>query len=125
MILIQPILIAGFALALLVYLRYFRTSLRDRLLVILLFIAGCVVVIDPDLTQRAAEMVGVGRGTDLTFYVFAMGFVFFVVLSYSRASRQYRAITETVRRVAILEAELLARTGTAPAAQQQPGETRD
>lgn len=102
---IQPILVTGFIAALLLYLRFLRSSLRDRMAVLLLFIAMCAAVLDPDLTNRAANAVGVGRGTDLTFYLFLVAFVFFAVLSYSRITHLNRDLTEVVRRLAIIERE--------------------
>jgi hypothetical protein len=101
--LIQPILLAGFLLSLVVYLRFLRSSLRDRLLAMTMFALVCAAVIEPDLTQRVATLVGVGRGTDLTLYVCLVAFVYFAVLTSSRLSRTDRTLTEVVRRVAILE----------------------
>ena len=101
--LIQPILVTGFIVALFLYLRFLRSSLRDRVVVLSMFVAMCAAVIDPDLTNRAAHLVGVGRGTDLTFYLFLVAFVFFAVLAYSRLSHLSRDLTEVVRRLAIVE----------------------
>ena len=104
--LIQLFLLAGMCAAFFVYLRFLRSSLRDRVLAVLLLLIGCMAVIEPRLTQTIADMVGVGRGTDLTFYVFALGFVFFAILIYSKASRQSRALTEVTRRLAIVESDI-------------------
>lgn len=101
---IQVILLVALLSAVAVYLRFLRSSLRDRLLALIFFVAACAAVVAPDLTQRAADLVGVGRGTDLTFYVLAVCFVFFAILIYSKVSRLDRAFTEVVRRVAIAEA---------------------
>jgi len=101
--LIQPILLAGFLVPLLLYLRFLRSSLRDRLLVVAMFLLVCLAVLDPELTQQVANVVGVGRGTDLTLYLFLVGFVFFGVLTWSRLNHANRMVTEVVRRVAILE----------------------
>ncbi|HEV8195040.1 MAG TPA: DUF2304 domain-containing protein [Gemmatimonadales bacterium] len=103
--LIQPLLLVAFLIALVVYLRFLRSSLRDRLLGLFFFGIACAAVLVPDSTQRVADLVGVGRGTDLTFYLFAVGFVFFAVLMVSKLSRLNRSLTEVVRRVAIIEAE--------------------
>ena len=102
---IQLTLIAGFTLAFFVYLRFLRSSLWDRLLAALMLLAVSVAVLVPDLTQWAADLVGVGRGTDLTLYLFVMGFALFAVLTYSKMSRLNRALTEVVRRLAIVESE--------------------
>jgi hypothetical protein len=102
---IQLTLLAGFSLAFIIYLRFLRSSLRDRLLAASMLLAVSVAVLVPDLTQVAADLVGVGRGTDLTLYLFIMGFALFGVLTYSKMSRLNRALTEVVRRLAIVESE--------------------
>ena len=103
--LIQVILIGGLLAALVIYLRFLRSSLRDRLIAALFFTSAVAAVAVPGLTQRIANLVGVGRGTDLTFYLFALAFVFFAVLIYSKVTRLSRAVTEVIRRVAIVESE--------------------
>jgi hypothetical protein len=108
---IQFALLAGFTTAFVIYLRFLRSSLRDRLLAASMLVAVSVAVLVPDLTQFAADLVGVGRGTDLTLYLFVMGFALFAVLTYSKMSRLNRALTEVVRRLAIVESGA-GRTGT-------------
>lgn len=102
--LIQLILIVGFIAAMMMYLRFLRSSLRDRIIAVLFFGSAMVAIAVPDLTQRIANAVGVGRGTDLTFYLLALAFIFFSVLIYSKVTRLTRTLTEVVRRVAIAEA---------------------
>lgn len=103
--LIQPILLAALLCLFFVYLRFLRSTLRDRVLALIFFLLASAAVVVPDSTQRLAHMVGVGRGTDLTFYLFAVAFSFSAVLTYSRLSRVSRSLTEVVRRIAILEAQ--------------------
>ena len=107
---IQLTLLAGFTTAFFIYLRFLRSSLWV-LLAASMLLAVCVAVLVPDLTQMAADLVGVGRGTDLTLYLFVMGFALFAVLTYSKMSRLNRALTEVVRRLAIVESETPGRTG--------------
>lgn len=102
--LIQPLLLAAFIGALFGYLRFLRSSVRDRAMAVLFFIVASLAVILPDLTEDIAHMVGVGRGTDLTLYVFIVGFVFFALLTYGKVIRVHRTLTEIIRRIAILEA---------------------
>ena len=68
------------------------------------FIAGAILVIDPGLAQRAADAVGVGRGTDLLLYllillVYAGGIV--VLAKFRRLERQ---ITQLTRELALAKA---------------------
>ncbi|MEO8336177.1 MAG: DUF2304 domain-containing protein [bacterium] len=99
--LIQVTLLAGFGTAFFIYLRFLRSSLWDRLLAVGMLAAVCLAVLIPNLTQRAADILGVGRGTDLTLYLFVMGFALFAVLTYSKMSRMSRNLTEVVRQLAI------------------------
>jgi hypothetical protein len=96
-----------------------RSPLRDRLAGLSLFTAACAAVLVPDFTQRVADLVGVGRGTDLTFYLLAAGFTFFAVLIYSRLNRLSSALTELVRQLAVAEA-LVLRAANTPAAGKAP-----
>jgi len=102
--LIQPLLIGGFIIAFFGYLRFMRSQLRDRLAATFLFLISCGAVLVPHITQRIADFVGVGRGTDLTFYLFAAAFIFFAVLVYSKLNRHTFAVTAVVRQIAINEA---------------------
>ncbi len=45
-----------------------RSALR-RLFVLFFFGAGILFILDPDLSTRIANLVGIGRGADLIFYV--------------------------------------------------------
>ena len=102
--LIVPFLLLGFLAALVVYVRYLRSSLRDRLVGLILFLVACTAVLVPDSTQAVANLVGVGRGTDLTFYLFAVGSVFFAVVIYAKLNQLGRSMTQVIRRIAISEA---------------------
>jgi hypothetical protein len=58
-----------------------------------------VAVISPDLVTRVANVMGVGRGTDLVLYVLAVAFLFTTV-----AQRQQ--VRELEERVAVLAREV-------------------
>ena len=102
---IQLLLVGGALVSLVVYLRFLRSSLRDRILVAGGMIAFIVAVAMPDLTQRAADLVGVGRGTDLTLYVFILLGTFVGLMLYSKVVRLHRDLTVVVRQLALLRAQ--------------------
>ena len=76
MSLIQIALVLGSILLLLLYSAFLRSTLRDRVLTILLFVIAVVAILFPDLTTRVANVLGVGRGTDLLIYLFVLAAVF-------------------------------------------------
>lgn len=105
MTIIQILLVAGIILLAAYMYRRLRSTLLDVLLVILFLITGIFFVLFPDVTNKIAHLVGVGRGADLIFYL-AILFLFFLVLKlYSRLRKVEQRFTEFVRNKSIEEAE--------------------
>ena len=102
--LIQILLILVAAASLLVYLRYFRSVLRDRLIALIIFASVVSAVLFPEFTTTVANSVGVGRGTDLILYLLVVGSVFAVVMLTSRLMSIENTLTELVRQLAIMNA---------------------
>lgn len=105
MSLIQVILVLGVLSSLLIYLVYFRSLLRDRLVVLLIVMVAVVAIMFPHLTTVVANMLGVGRGADLLIYVIAMGGVFALLLISNRLVIVEKTMTELVRHTAISNAQ--------------------
>jgi small membrane protein len=84
-----------------VYFSKFRSRAFDRVLVLFLAMLGLSMVIAPDWTNRAANLVGVGRGADLFIYLSIMSFSFVSLLFYSKMRDLEATITEMARAVAI------------------------
>ena len=102
---IQLILFFGLFGSFLLYFSKFRSQLFDRIIVIFLFAVSVVFITFPNLTQPLAEFVGVGRGTDLVFYVFALATTFSIVLLYAKAVRLSEANIELIRILALMSAK--------------------
>ena len=98
---IQFILILGLLTSLVVYRRAFRSTLRDRILVLGFLGSGLLAVLFPDYTSTVAEFLGVGRGSDLVMYLFLVAAVFFAILFHAKLSRIEHAQTEIIRFLAI------------------------
>jgi hypothetical protein len=74
--------------------------------VFLLIAAGAVAVIFPDITQDAANVVGVGRGADLVMYIAIVAVMFVLLHYYTKFVELQRQVTELTRELAILRAEV-------------------
>jgi small membrane protein len=74
--------------------------------VFLLLGAGGIAVIFPDLTSQVANLVGVGRGADLVFYIAIVGVMFVLLHYYTKFVELQRQVTELTRELAILRAEV-------------------
>jgi small membrane protein len=106
---IKLLLVAGLAVAALMLLRGKRTALgllMRRSLTIGAILLGIVAVLFPGLVTRAANAVGVGRGTDLVLYALCVAFLFVTIAQNLRITELHDRTVELARRQALLEAEL-------------------
>jgi small membrane protein len=101
---VQLILILGVAAALFAYLAYFRSKLSDRLLGLLLLVVAWISILFPDYTTRVANLLGVGRGTDLIVYFFGLFTTFALILLYTQGRTHSQQLTELIRYLAIRDA---------------------
>jgi small membrane protein len=77
-----------------------------RLLLGLFVLAAVLSVLFPQWLSWVANLVGVGRGTDLLLYALVVVFLAFVYSQYRRNVAQQRQVTLLARRIALLEARL-------------------
>ena len=70
----------------------------------LLMLVVVLAILSPSGVGRVAQLVGVGRGTDLVLYVVSLAFGFFVVNQYLRAQEARNQLHKLARRIAIVEA---------------------
>jgi hypothetical protein len=89
--------------------------------VFLLLAAGSVAVISPETTQWAAEQVGVGRGTDFVIYLSIVGVLFVLVHYYAKFVDLQRNLTQVVRELAVLRAEVEQTPKSSQPAAKLPG----
>jgi hypothetical protein len=118
---IRILLLSGLAaIGWLVFLRRTRLPFHIVIVFAVLAVAGLAVIF-PDLTAEAAQLVGVGRGVDLVTYLVEIGTLFVLMHYYTKFVELERRMTELVREVAILRAELDRATSSATSA--APGVT--
>jgi small membrane protein len=83
-----------------------RTRAWKRLILVALVGVAIASILNPELTTRAANLVGVGRGTDLLLYVLTAVFLYVVVGFYLKFRDVERQVTVLARRLALDEARL-------------------
>lgn len=107
MIIVQFLLIGAFFFLFFVAIRS-RTahgvSASKKIFFALLMVVVVVAVLSPELVTEAANLVGVGRGTDLVLYLLAVSFGFYVVNDYLRGQDSRQQLHRLARRIAVLEA---------------------
>ena len=85
-----------------------------RLLLGLFVLAAILSVLFPQWLSWFANLIGVGRGTDLLLYALVVVFLAFIYSQYRRNTAQQRQITMLARRSALLEARITDQENTAP-----------
>jgi small membrane protein len=103
---IQIVLLSSLGFIFVLYFTWFRNASYDKMILLILLITGGVFVINPELTNKMARWVGVGRGADLLLYLSIVGFSFLFILFYSKIRRMEYTLTELTRNQALLEQQL-------------------
>lgn len=100
---VQPsqILLIAALLLFVVYIFRLRSEFLDRFVYLACTLLGVIFVIDPELSTRLANMLGIGRGADLIFYLFIIASLFYAVATRSRLRRMEQQITHMVRMYAL------------------------
>ena len=94
---IQFVLIPALLVAMLSYVRRFRTQLFDRLLVVFVGLAGSLFILKPEWTTLFAEKLGVGRGTDLVMYLSIIALLLFCLSLWAKSRDLDARLTAIVR----------------------------
>jgi hypothetical protein len=102
---IQVVLILGVSIICLYYLIRLRKTLLDMAVVISLTGTAILFILLPDLTNRIAFVLGVGRGADLLYYICILLFSFALLKLYARIRRLENQFTELVREDALKNAK--------------------
>ncbi|MFL6166241.1 MAG: DUF2304 domain-containing protein [Ornithinibacter sp.] len=76
-----------------------------RVVALVLFLAAVVSIIEPDIPQRAAELVGVTRGTDLMLYVLVVVYALTTLGLYFRVREGDQRLRRLARDLALERAE--------------------
>lgn len=109
MILIQLILVVGLGVILLIFLsnpRSLKVQAWKKLMGVAFLATAAVFIIFPDLANRVAQLVGVGRGADLLLYCLVLAFVFVSLSLYIQLKHEQTKIVKLARKIAILEANI-------------------
>ncbi|PZR54335.1 DUF2304 domain-containing protein [Xylanimonas oleitrophica] len=94
-----------------------RHQAITRLAIGLFFVAALGTILWPHALTRVAQLVGVGRGTDLLLYGLVILFIAQVARSHRRSNELQRKITVLARQLALSEAR---HNGGQVAADRQP-----
>lgn len=81
-----------------------RSNAFKKVLLVGFVVAAVVAVLIPDSLTDLANLVGVGRGTDLLVYALVQVVAFQLFNTYAKDKQNQKQIVHLARRIAILEA---------------------
>ncbi len=97
-----------------------RNKLPVHIVIIFAMLAmAALAVLSPERTDDIANFVGVGRGVDLITYVIEVTVLFVLLHYYTKFVELQRKLTDVVRELAILRAEVDRATATKADGEQQ------
>jgi hypothetical protein len=102
---IQIILSLGLAGCLFYVVSLGRSNRPVRLALFAIVLVGFVFVWVPDITNRIALLVGVGRGADLVMYVWIVLNLLFILRLHIKLREQSEALTQLARTIALQDVE--------------------
>lgn len=77
------------------------------MLLFVLLLTSILVILFPEWVSLIAQRIGVGRGTDLVFYLLVVLFFFVTLKLYSRLRKLEQQITDIIRKQSIEDAKNL------------------
>lgn len=104
---IQLLLIFGVSLLGIYYVIRLKKTVVDLMLMLFMIFTAISFILWPDLTNKIAHQLGVGRGADLVYYICILLFSFALLKLYSRMRRLEQEFTRLVREDALKKAEKL------------------
>ncbi|HUR11453.1 MAG TPA: DUF2304 domain-containing protein [Flavitalea sp.] len=110
---IQIVLLTAVVFISLLFITRLRRRVLDIVILGVLVITAVVFILHPDLTNRIAAKLGVGRGADLVFYTSIMLFWFLILKLYARLRQLEQHFTEYIRKDALENAVTLGHNTTA------------
>lgn len=75
-----------------------------KIALVLLAFAMIIAVLNPDMTNTVANLLGVGRGADLLLYGLTCAFIFYALNMYLRKQDDLDTTIRLGRKIAIIEA---------------------
>jgi hypothetical protein len=104
---IRVILIAGIIVLLLWFLTQHTTTRGQawsKLATLFLLLFAIISVASPDIIDRLAHALGVGRGADLLLYGLTLAFLTNLLINYMHNQDERSKIIQLARKIAIIEA---------------------
>lgn len=98
---IKLILSAGLSACLFYVLSLGRSSRPIRMLLFAIVLTGYVFVWFPDITNRIASLVGVGRGADLIMYLWIILNLLLILRLHIKLREQSEAVTQLARWISL------------------------
>lgn len=98
---IQIILIVSCLACFVFYIRFAKSIIVDRIVAIVMLSGSVSAIIFHEYTTKIANLLGVGRGVDLFFYIFIVSVAFTFIVMFRRISQLEHDLSKLVREQAL------------------------
>lgn len=98
---IQIVLITGVLFILVYFLQRIQRAVFSVVFMTLLSGSAVFFILQPELTNKIAHYIGVGRGADLVFYTSILLFWYVILRLYARVRKLEERVTTLIRQDAI------------------------
>lgn len=103
---IQVILTIGILVIGIYSFKKLRSSAIDALFILLIVCTGILFIFFPELSNKVAHLLGVGRGADMIFYLSILFFGFLILKLYSKVRKIEQILTQVIREKSLVEAKM-------------------
>jgi small membrane protein len=93
------------------FFKRFNKPAIDKIAIVIILLSGILFAFFPEITNRLAHMMGIGRGADLIMYLAIMGFGYMILLLYSKIKTLESQLVSIVRKQSLEEANLSDKNG--------------
>lgn len=81
-----------------------KTQAWKKLLGVGFSLLALIIILLPELANKAAHLLGIGRGADLLLYLLTIAFIFSSISAYITSKKQQADIVKITRKLAIEQA---------------------
>jgi small membrane protein len=93
------------------FFKRFNKPAIDKIAIVIILLTGILFAFFPEITNRLAHMMGIGRGADLIMYLAIVGFAYMILLLYSKIKTLESQLGSIVRKQSLDEVNLSDKNG--------------
>jgi small membrane protein len=78
----------------------------DKIAIVMILLSGIFFAFFPEMTNKLAHLMGIGRGADLIMYLAILGFAYMILILYSKVKTLEYHLVSIIRKQSLDEVKL-------------------